>query len=316
MPDYYAILNVAPESEDIVITAAYRALMRKYHPDSGAPGISDDQAKLINEAHAVLSDPQKRAAYDRQRNAERARSAGGAGNAQAGQGTGAASAGRQPPRPRPAAKPSTPPKPAKRPGFFERHRDNLIGYGIPVLLVIGLPAGCGYMNHRKAAEKEEQQQAKAAAHLANVKQAQECVRKAMSPKVAPDFIPYSDDSTVGYLLASAKAHRAGKLDLLDVSAKTAPAFRGAFSGSAIKWSPVVRNSGTEAITSIWADFWVLDVVGKDCRLYGTAMALSGNLRIAPGEVKKVNFETKDADTPNDLPEVPAGGERIIFATIN
>lgn len=62
--DYYAILGVSPASEDVVIRAAYRALMRRYHPDTDPSGGTSDRARDINAAYAVLNDPEKRARYD------------------------------------------------------------------------------------------------------------------------------------------------------------------------------------------------------------------------------------------------------------
>ncbi|MBA2771836.1 MAG: J domain-containing protein, partial [Sphingomonas sp.] len=62
--DYYAILGVSPTSEDVVIRAAYRALMRRYHPDTDSSSDATERARAINAAYAVLSDPEKRARYD------------------------------------------------------------------------------------------------------------------------------------------------------------------------------------------------------------------------------------------------------------
>src|SRR5437763_3806747 len=63
--NHYAILNVAPDAELVVIEAAYRALMKKYHPDQGIPaGEGSASAVDINNAFAVLRDPQRRADYD------------------------------------------------------------------------------------------------------------------------------------------------------------------------------------------------------------------------------------------------------------
>jgi curved DNA-binding protein CbpA len=60
----YDVLNVSPQAEPVVIDAAYKALMKKYHPDQapGAPMGRDVCA--INEAFAVLKDSAKRAEYD------------------------------------------------------------------------------------------------------------------------------------------------------------------------------------------------------------------------------------------------------------
>ena len=62
--DYYAILGVTPTSEDVVIRAAYRALMRRYHPDADPSSEASQRAQAINAAYAVLSDPDKRRRYD------------------------------------------------------------------------------------------------------------------------------------------------------------------------------------------------------------------------------------------------------------
>lgn len=63
--NYYRILHVQPDAPDAVVRTAYRTLMQKLrqHPDLGGDGAT---ATLINEAYAVLSDPDRRAAYDRQ----------------------------------------------------------------------------------------------------------------------------------------------------------------------------------------------------------------------------------------------------------
>ena len=70
--DYYAILGVAPGAQFAVIQAAYRDLMRRFHPDVNASAEADARAKAINEAYACLRDEERRAGYDWQR---RARSA-------------------------------------------------------------------------------------------------------------------------------------------------------------------------------------------------------------------------------------------------
>jgi molecular chaperone DnaJ len=64
--DYYAILGVPRDATEKEIKVAYRKLARKYHPDVN-PGDKEAEEKFkeINEAYQVLSDPEKRAAYDR-----------------------------------------------------------------------------------------------------------------------------------------------------------------------------------------------------------------------------------------------------------
>jgi curved DNA-binding protein CbpA len=60
----YDVLNIAPEAEPIVVEAAYKALIKKYHPDQAAEAPVSRDAAAINEAFAVLKDPAKRADYD------------------------------------------------------------------------------------------------------------------------------------------------------------------------------------------------------------------------------------------------------------
>lgn len=64
--NYYEILGVDRSAEPEVVDAAYRAMMRRYHPDTfaGAKDEAEQRAKRLNEAYAVLKDPQKRRAYD------------------------------------------------------------------------------------------------------------------------------------------------------------------------------------------------------------------------------------------------------------
>lgn len=63
--DYYKILGVDRSASEKDIKSAYRKLALKYHPDRN-PGDkqSENKFKNINEAHQVLSDPQKRSHYD------------------------------------------------------------------------------------------------------------------------------------------------------------------------------------------------------------------------------------------------------------
>jgi curved DNA-binding protein CbpA len=58
---------VSPAAEDVVIGAAYRALMRHYHPDTNPDPTAQARAREITAAYAILRDPVKRAEYDAQR---------------------------------------------------------------------------------------------------------------------------------------------------------------------------------------------------------------------------------------------------------
>jgi Ca-activated chloride channel family protein len=67
--DYYAILGVPPTASPEEIKQAFRALARRVHPDV-MPGAGTSLLfRLVHEAYEVLSDPERRAAYDRQRQA-------------------------------------------------------------------------------------------------------------------------------------------------------------------------------------------------------------------------------------------------------
>ena len=80
--DYYEVLGVDKKADDATIKKAYRTLAKKYHPDLN-PGDKEAEEKFkeVNEAYAVLSDPDKRAKYDQLGHAafDPAAGAGGAG---------------------------------------------------------------------------------------------------------------------------------------------------------------------------------------------------------------------------------------------
>lgn len=63
--DYYEILGVGRNASAEELKRAYRNLAKQVHPDVNAEPGAEERFKEINEAYAVLSDEQRRAAYDR-----------------------------------------------------------------------------------------------------------------------------------------------------------------------------------------------------------------------------------------------------------
>lgn len=62
--DYYATLGVPKTASQADIKKAYRRLARELHPDTNKDPAAERRFKEANEAHAVLSDPEKRKQYD------------------------------------------------------------------------------------------------------------------------------------------------------------------------------------------------------------------------------------------------------------
>lgn len=78
--DYYEVLGVSRDADEATLKKAYRALAKKYHPDTNQ-GNPEAEAKFkeASEAYAVLSDPEKRRQYDQFGHAAFDGGAGGAG---------------------------------------------------------------------------------------------------------------------------------------------------------------------------------------------------------------------------------------------
>ena len=77
--DYYEVLGINKNASADEIKRAYRKMAKKYHPDVNKSADAEEKFKEVNEAYEVLSDPDKKAAYDRYGHAAFEQGAGGAG---------------------------------------------------------------------------------------------------------------------------------------------------------------------------------------------------------------------------------------------
>ena len=70
MKNYYQILEIQAGAPKEVIKAAYRALVKKYHPDNyaGDINVANEKLRELSEAYEVLVDESKRREYDKQLN--------------------------------------------------------------------------------------------------------------------------------------------------------------------------------------------------------------------------------------------------------
>jgi len=64
--DFYEVLQVSRDASDQELKASYRKMAMQYHPDRNPNNpTAEEKFKACSEAYQVLSDPEKRAAYDR-----------------------------------------------------------------------------------------------------------------------------------------------------------------------------------------------------------------------------------------------------------
>jgi curved DNA-binding protein CbpA len=62
--NYYVVLGIDEDADRETIRSAFRAMVRRYHPDAGA-GASSDAFRRAVEAYETLNDPERRRVYDR-----------------------------------------------------------------------------------------------------------------------------------------------------------------------------------------------------------------------------------------------------------
>ena len=62
--DYYDILGVPKDADEAEIKRAFRRLAQRHHPDIDSGDGAEERFKELNEAYRVLSDRQRRTAYD------------------------------------------------------------------------------------------------------------------------------------------------------------------------------------------------------------------------------------------------------------
>ena len=77
--DYYEVLGVSRDAEEREIKKAYKRLAMKFHPDRNQEKDAEEKFKEVKEAYEILTDAQKRAAYDQYGHAAFEQGAGGAG---------------------------------------------------------------------------------------------------------------------------------------------------------------------------------------------------------------------------------------------
>ncbi|MBL4870866.1 MAG: DnaJ domain-containing protein, partial [Robiginitomaculum sp.] len=78
--DYYEVLGCIKTADGKVLKSAYRKLAMEFHPDRNPDNPeAENKFKELNEAYSILSDDQKRAAYDRMGHAAFGQGGGGGG---------------------------------------------------------------------------------------------------------------------------------------------------------------------------------------------------------------------------------------------
>ena len=116
----YELLQVSPNADQEIILAAYRRLILRYHPDRSNEPNAAEMTQRLNGAYAILSDPTRRAEYDRELRGRTSSSSSGTGQASSrtsqsrpSSGAGRTSSRTSQSRPNPAPPPPRTPPPRK-----------------------------------------------------------------------------------------------------------------------------------------------------------------------------------------------------------
>ncbi len=150
IPDHYAALGIDPTADQEVITAAYRALAKKYHPDTGATAgtASPERFDEIQRAYEVLRTPESRHRYDLELLAETERAL---AEHLAAKRRVVPYAARQTPAPPPPDLGDIRPEPAVRPTRARpRPQRSVAPFLVPVVLLLAIAGGGAWLFLPKA----------------------------------------------------------------------------------------------------------------------------------------------------------------------
>ena len=75
----YELLQVSENADQEIIQAAYRRLVLRYHPDRSSEPNAAEMTQRLNDAYSILSDPARKAQYDRERRGRASSSSSGTG---------------------------------------------------------------------------------------------------------------------------------------------------------------------------------------------------------------------------------------------
>ena len=145
--NFYELLQVSENADPEIIQAAYRRLVLRYHPDRSSEPNAGEMTQRLNDAYAILSDPVRRAEYDRERRGSTGRPSSGTGRSRP----------NPPPPPRPP--PPRPPHAEGNADSNDRFSGNVkwvafaLGGLVAVMVVVGVVvdnSGSGSGNDRGA----------------------------------------------------------------------------------------------------------------------------------------------------------------------